>query len=1044
MDRSNLNYNQIHQDRRDQMQYRNIPGQTAFPGRPPVISGQPGQPGQQANFPVQTFQQRTVYNIQHTQQIPQQMYFSQPQQPTAAVYSAQPIYQQPTYSLQPTVPQTGTEERSNNYVNLRPTSISSSNAASIVSNPTTTNAGNINRPVGRSHNHANNSSKQYTSSVNVRANGSTNTINKPHVGISSASTNQKQKVTPAEPGSWQIPPGAQQQLSAVQQRQSQQIETLEHRITENEYDTEAWLALLDEVKNRDDQNKIRETFKNFTDKFPTVCIGGFTSVFKMCAMSTWNMSYDDFEWLTFLSCFYKLWSRQWIEYLNFELSQDDKSKVQELYPNSFRCAVSVDLAKHYIENVRNQAEASEPDPIGNIISIYKYALNHVGLDIESGVIWQDYLNFLNSIEPMDNILNELRDAYKQALKIPLNNIEEIWKSYKKNEKKVNLPNQQPIKKQQFDRISTVVKELRRFTDKINKNVIPIPLKWTKSEAEQKHYLEKWIEWEKSNPLRLESVDLSKRIIYAYKKAMMYMRYCPKIWHDAAEYLVSIRDEDWVSIKNKKVEAKALFGSLFRKELKETKEEIAVNLLKTAIEIMPDSLMVNLRYAELEEHLNQNYYRNRDSDQDAFQETFRENFQTYESLLAIMDKKYEKIEQDMQAEVDALIKRHDVKETENTTYEDGETRELKRKKQIGLKNELLEIEERKKLQIDKIVSAGGIIWINLISFVRRVKGLEEARKLFYERAVSSRLCTYNVYTEFASMNSKFARKYIKNVHSTFGAGDDMKIFKLGLDQKELAENPNFIAEYLKFFIEKNDHINIHSVFEKYIQLIPSDQSKILWDIYCPYVYKYCTLFKIRNIEERRRQIYPQESSIKRFADRFGLPDSSLLKNEVGSQFDHVTVPMTKTPMVVRNKKETREPAAPERLALLKLVEKEQPNVGSVSGATPEKIARHMATLPPASNYKGPIINPTALMNVITKNNNILTTVRDRSPARTETRGRSRQTETFGKQRGGAPKRRRRDYDGEDEDSSDRGSGPGINRPPEYDLFRARQAKRARGH
>ncbi len=41
-----------------------------------------------------------------------------------------------------------------------------------------------------------------------------------------------------------------------------------------------------------------------------------------------------------------------------------------------------------------------------------------------------------------------------------------------------------IKKQQYDRISTVVKELRRFTDKINKSAIPIPLKWTKMEIEQ--------------------------------------------------------------------------------------------------------------------------------------------------------------------------------------------------------------------------------------------------------------------------------------------------------------------------------------------------------------------------------------------------------------------------------------------------------------------------------------------------------------------------------------------------------------------------------
>ncbi|CAI2190405.1 7617_t:CDS:10 [Funneliformis geosporum] len=905
--------------------------------------------------------------------------------------------------------------------------------------------GNINKPPAiRNQNHANNNNtKQFTNGVNAnerRTNGGTNTINKPHVGTSSASINQKQKVVPAEPVSWQIPPGAQQQLSQVQQRHSQQIETLERRITENVYDTEAWLALLDELKDKGDTNKVRETFKSFTEKFPTV-------------------------------------SRQWIEYLNFELSQDDKSKVQEIYPNSFRYSISVEMAKHYIENVRKQVEASIPpenDPIGSIISIYKYALNHVGLDIEAGIIWQDYLNFLNNLEPTDNMVNELRDAYKQALKIPLNNIEEIWKSYKKNEKKVSLPNQQPIKKQQYDRISTVVKDLRRFTDKINKNVIPIPLKWTKTEVEQKHYLEKWIEWEKSNPLRLESVDLSKRIIFAYKKAMMYMRYYPKIWHDTAEYLVSIGDEDWASIKNKKVEAKALFGSFFGKELKETKEEVAFNLLSSAIEIMPDSLMVNLRYAELKEHLNQNIYRNRDANRDAFQKTFCENFKTYESLLEIMNKKYEKIEQDIQAEIDALMKRHDAKETENTTYEDGETRELKRKKQIGLKNEILEIEERKKQQIDKIVSAGGVIWINLISFVRRVKGLEKARKLFYEKAAKSHLCTYNVYTEFASMNSKFAHKYVKNVRPGFGvgdnapSGDDMKIFKLGLDQKELAENPNFVAEYLKFFIGKNDHINIHSVFEKYIQLIPSDKSKVLWDIYCPYVYKYCTLFKIRNTEERRRMIYPQESSIKRFADRFGLSDTSLLKNEVGTQnpvkrsIDHTTTATAKVPTVVRNKKEVREPAAPERLALLKSVsqeafirpkmqsswqlydqtevEKEQPAVTSVSvsGAPPEKIARYLATLPHSSNYKGPIINPNLLINAIIKNNNILIpTVRDRSPARTEGRGRARQTET-------APKRRRRDYDGEDEDSSDRGGGPGINRPPEFDLFRARQAKRARGH
>ncbi len=66
-----------------------------------------------------------------------------------------------------------------------------------------------------------------------------------------------------------------------------------------------------------------------------------------------------------------------------------------------------------------------------------------------------------------------------------------------------------------------------------------------------------------------------------------------------------------------------------------------------------------------------------------------------------------------------------------------------------------------------------------------------------------------------MNSKFAHKYVKNVQPAFGigsgsdnspSGDDMKIFKLGLEKKELAENPNYVAEYLRFFIGKNDHIS----------------------------------------------------------------------------------------------------------------------------------------------------------------------------------------------------------------------------------------------
>jgi cleavage stimulation factor subunit 3 len=40
----------------------------------------------------------------------------------------------------------------------------------------------------------------------------------------------------------------------------------------------------------------------------------------------------------------------------------------------------------------------------------------------------------------------------------------------------------------------------------------------------------WIEWEKTNPLLQDNdVAVYTRVIYAYKQAMMNMRFYPEIW-----------------------------------------------------------------------------------------------------------------------------------------------------------------------------------------------------------------------------------------------------------------------------------------------------------------------------------------------------------------------------------------------------------------------------------------------------------------------------------------------------------------------------------
>lgn len=50
--------------------------------------------------------------------------------------------------------------------------------------------------------------------------------------------------------------------------------------------------------------------------------------------------------------------------------------------------------------------------------------------------------------------------------------------------------------------------------------------------------QKWIEWEKEDPLVLKDEDVKayrERVLYVYRQAVMALRFWPKIWYDAAEF-----------------------------------------------------------------------------------------------------------------------------------------------------------------------------------------------------------------------------------------------------------------------------------------------------------------------------------------------------------------------------------------------------------------------------------------------------------------------------------------------------------------------------
>ncbi|RHZ76420.1 hypothetical protein Glove_197g91 [Diversispora epigaea] len=922
-------------------------------------------------------------------------------------------------------------------------------------------------------------------------------INRPNFETSPQKVTTREPPPAAEPASWQIPPSA---LQTKKQMKNIQIEKYESRISENGYDIEAWLGLLTEVQAKADVDKVRESFERFLQKFPTS-------------------------------------SRQWVQCAEFELKNQHYDRVETIFTRCLRSVLSVDLWKFYLNYVRRmhqieKGSASTSQARTTISSAYEYVLNHIGLDKDAGTIWSDFLFFLKTGETSSTWeeqqkMDTMRKAYQKAICIPLNNVELIWKEYDQFE---NSLNKVTAKKFLQDRspaymtARTAVKEMRRFTDKINKNIIPTPPKWTKSEKEQLAYWKEWIEWEKSNPLALEDQSLlKKRIIYVYKQAMMYLRFYPEIWFDAANY--------WASIK---------------------KEEEAVSLLKTAMEIMPTSFLVHFSYAEMQEKRNK----------------YDESRSAYETLLSNVQSQIVDIEKATEAEVKVLMQSSPESGNEDgdaIVEMDGETREQLRIKEKEREKERLKFEESKQQEINELEESCGLIWIMLMRFTRRTEGIKAARVIF-SRARKYRQCPYRVFVAAALME----------YHCTKDQLVAAKIFELGL--RTYGTNPDYVLQYLDFLIQLNDDINARSVFERTLVFMPADKAKIIWKRFSDYENKYGHITAIQKLDERRGTTYPEESSLERFAERYSFLDTNIIcKKEVGPKPDPETGSSSST--TAQNDEE--QDAAPTRRALLDSVHPEkyprpdfrqwvlykpsaeqlrrpffpqpgasgqqitnisttgnsvqplgpsQPIISQPHGSTlqpptasqtpqniiqpslnwarapngmmvPDTVNKFLLILPPPSSYNGPIINSNELMELI--RNSVPTTTnimsvpptqhslqpsqtRDKtrggSPARGDGRGYAdgrygegsriydRSMENgrggsgpgrLGKQMRGASslsqrgrgtsetgistsqfnKRRRRDFD-ETEEFQGRG-GPGINRPPDYDLFRARQQrKRAR--
>ncbi|KAJ1673663.1 mRNA 3'-end-processing protein rna14, partial [Spiromyces aspiralis] len=177
---------------------------------------------------------------------------------------------------------------------------------------------------------------------------------------------------------------------------------------------------------------------------------------------------------------------------------------------------------------------------------------------------------------MQKKIENVRRVYRRAISLPLLNVEEIWKKYDifeneqdKAKAKKNLSDVSVI----YMTARSAMREMSSYFALMQQYHPPydlaVPPQWSENELQYLKVWKEYLTWEKSNPLKLEALGaVRERVRFTYKKALTYLRFYPEVWLEMTDY-VNQFDPD-----------------------------MALEIIKDARTVLPESLSVNFMYAEL--------------------------------------------------------------------------------------------------------------------------------------------------------------------------------------------------------------------------------------------------------------------------------------------------------------------------------------------------------------------------------------------------------------------------------------------------------------
>uniref|UniRef100_A0A8C7T4G2 Cleavage stimulation factor subunit 3 n=1 Tax=Oncorhynchus mykiss TaxID=8022 RepID=A0A8C7T4G2_ONCMY len=275
----------------------------------------------------------------------------------------------------------------------------------------------------------------------------------------------------------------------------EKVKKAEKKLEENPYDLDAWSILIREAQNQP-IDKARKTYERLVAQFPSS-------------------------------------GRFWKLFIEAELFQRCLMKV-----------LHIDLWKCYLSYVR-ETKGKLPSYKEKMAQAYDFALDKIGMEIMSYQIWVDYINFLKGVEAVGSYaenqrITAVRRVYQRGCVNPMINIEQLWRDYSKYEEGINVHLAKKMiedRSRDYMNARRVAKEYETVMKGLDRNAPSVPPQNSPQEAVQVEMWKKYIQWEKSNPLRTEDQTLiTKRVMFAYEQCLLVLGHHPDVWYEAAQYL----------------------------------------------------------------------------------------------------------------------------------------------------------------------------------------------------------------------------------------------------------------------------------------------------------------------------------------------------------------------------------------------------------------------------------------------------------------------------------------------------------------------------